>query len=528
MRLCRDGLRLRVAAALAGIEPRALLGAGALAQNDATVPRVLAGALHDEPRGGRRDARVLRACVLVQPHQVVDARLQPVGADGVGAVVLLADDTLAARHDAPALRIQCDAQGRERLEALAAAVGHRARVIFLRPEGQRAALPDRVVVLVEAGKGAAVRPEIPIAEHGQIDRVAVGQQNVVRRRAPCRAHQREDMVAIVHEVFVVPPELLHIKGGGAACNVQRAGARRVGVFLGVEHVRNQPSLGKVQQPRGALAALCGGQTDVIPLEKINVKMQQCRPLDQHVVHVASALRVGMIAVKVAQAVGLQRKVRNVDRQVCQRRAVVVRPAQRDAVIRQGDLHAHAGLIALVVVILRLVAARRFGNGQRELRPRRAAARAGRSHSQTVLPRLRGRKIQHVILDDCPPAAVLRQRKGQRMAVRVGKDLRQRQPEQLSRGKGLRLRCGHGQRAIRRRSRRKHAQQQRQGQEKCKIASFHRLNPFFFKHKNTPEGEKQQNFSLGRPAAPGLPRHRKKKQKSVVGIVRLSPQPIRAK
>ena len=201
----------------------------------------------------------------------------------------------------------------------------------------RVALRNAVNVLTELIK-AAVLIEVPVGEHGHVQPVAIGQQDIVAGAAPALAHQGVLMVAEVHQILVVAPELLHVQAGGAAGGIQGNGAATV-IGNAAIHVPHIGSFFVIQNTRGALAALAGGQAHVVPLNNIDIGVEGGGTLNDRIVIVAAPAKLGAVTVILAQAVIVQIKIGNGHVQIRQNGAILAH--QGNTVIGNGDVDGHA-------------------------------------------------------------------------------------------------------------------------------------------------------------------------------------------
>ena len=346
---------------------------------------------------------------------------------------------------------------------------------------ERVALGHGEAVLLKRGKRAAL-PEAPVAEHGDVDRVAVREEDIVARRAPARPHQGIDMVAVVHEVFVVAPELLHVQGRGAAGDVERQLVVRI--RLAAAHELHASAAVRTVDLLGAGLDLFLGEAQVVLADHVEIQMQRRRALDDHVIHIAARAVFRVVTVKLGKILVFQIEVRDLHFEMREDRTVVA--ADGHTVAR--DRHIHRDEIGgrLIVAVLALVALRGLRDGNRELHAGRLAVGARRRDSRSI--RAHGGVCERetllpIDLGDLGMLAVIAvvQRIGQRMAFAVGEILRKLNRKVLS------LLCCKGFARIRRREasvrRERRYRQQRehhqQREKQCKtfLTRLHWFFPF---------------------------------------------------
>ena len=439
--------------------------AGGLRRDDAFIPLTglcIAAGEDDLCRCGGV-AGVLRAVVRVIAQQVIGTGLQRGRVERVAAA--FARKLLLLF---PVFIVELHIETGDRLKGLRAAVGHGLGVILLRFECDLFTDLGGVVVLVKAGE-CAVGPEAPVGEHGQIDRVVVGQQNVVCRGAPARRHQGIDVVAVVHEVLVMAPEVLHVHGRGAAGDEQRIARILIGA---AEHVIHAfAAAGEFQQAGCALAAVLLGHAEVVALEHIDVEVQERRALHDLVVRIASGAVLRVVTVKIVQTVQGQGEVRDLDLQMRQDGAAVVLADDRCAVARDGHIDGDGGLVGLVIAVLVLVAVLhgldRDGNGDFGA----AAARAGSGNADAEFPCLGRGELQRIVLDIDLIAVIRLQREAESVPVRVGEHRSERELVQRTDLDGIGRRGTYRDVAVRREDRRDHRQKHGKHQQDAQD-SFH--------------------------------------------------------
>ena len=461
----RDLLRAGLTVHAAGERLDTGRRAGGLRRDDAFIPLTglcIAAGEDDLCRCGGV-AGVLRAVVRVIAQQVIGTGLQRGRVERVAAA--FARKLLLLF---PVFIVELHIETGDRLKGLRAAVGHGLGVILLRFECDLFTDLGGVVVLVKAGE-CAVGPEAPVGEHGQIDRVVVGQQNVVCRGAPARRHQGIDVVAVVHEVLVMAPEVLHVHGRGAAGDEQRIARILIGA---AEHVIHAfAAAGEFQQAGCALAAVLLGHAEVVALEHIDVEVQERRALHDLVVRIASGAVLRVVTVKIVQTVQGQGEVRDLDLQMRQDGAAVVLADDRCAVARDGHIDGDGGLVGLVIAVLVLVAVLhgldRDGNGDFGA----AAARAGSGNADAEFPCLGRGELQRIVLDIDLIAVIRLQREAESVPVRVGEHRSERELVQRTDLDGIGRRGTYRDVAVRREDRGDHRQKHGKHQQDAQD-SFH--------------------------------------------------------
>ena len=202
------------------------------------------------------------------------------------------------------------------------------------------------------------------------------------------------MVAVVHEVFIVAPELLHVHAGRAAGEGQSELIILIGSFAA--HILD------------ASAAICaddlslpGGDllrrvAEVVNADHIQVQMQRRGTLDDRVVYIAAGTVFGAVAVVIGEAIQAKIEVWHIHLKVRDHSALIADDG--DAVAGDGDPDSHAVLRRLVVAVLALIAGftRVDGDGQRRRRSNIAVVGAGRRNRGRVSARAGVGKMQTAI------------------------------------------------------------------------------------------------------------------------------------
>ena len=285
------------------------------------------------------------------------------------------------------------------------------------------------------------------------------------------------MVAVVHEVLVVAPELLHIHAGGAAGEVQG----QVLILIGntAEHILDAHVAIVTKDLHFAGGHLLRFKSQIVNADHIQVQVQRRGTPDDLCIHIAAGAVFGVVAVVIGEALILQIKIGHIHFQMRQDRAVV--PADGDAVAGDGDPDSDAVLRRLVVAILALVAllARFNGDGQRRLRSHAAVAAAGRRDRGGVSARVGVGEMQTALSDLGVIAKVFAgQGIGHAVALAVRKQVCHFDYELRALCRGKRGVFRHsdrmpGCRSVRRKGHcRQHTQQHGKNQQQTCYSSFH--------------------------------------------------------
>ena len=193
------------------------------------------------------------------------------------------------------------------------------------------------------------------------------------------------MVAVVHEVLIVAPELLHVHAGGAAGEVQSQARILIGGFA--EHIPDAVAHAVMTKDlHFAGGHLLRFKSQIVNADHIQVQVQRRGTLNDRVVYIAAGAVFGAVAIEFFKALILQIKIGHIHFQMRQDRAVV--PDDGDAVAGDGDPDSHAVLRRLVVAVLALIAllARFNGDLQRCLSGDSRIAGAGRRNRGRVSAR----------------------------------------------------------------------------------------------------------------------------------------------
>ena len=150
---------------------------------------------------------ILRGGIAIRTQEIIGARgfgqRDAQGGAGIGLAVS------HVPHLFPVGVVQRDIHARERLQLV---VG---RIPALEVYGEIAAWIAAIDVLIKAAE-FSLQVEIPVGEQANINGVPIGQQDIVRRGAPARTHKRVHMIAVILQVQVMAPEVVHKEAGGAA------------------------------------------------------------------------------------------------------------------------------------------------------------------------------------------------------------------------------------------------------------------------------------------------------------------------
>ena len=435
---------------------------------------------HDLRRGGSK-ARVL-AALRIAAEQIVGARL----VKGVGEFAAVVVRRNGLTDLLPLRVIHLHIKAGDRVELFRAAVGHRFGVVLNGVERQGLAGSDGIIVLVKRGERAAVVPEAPVGEQGNVNRVAVREEDVVARRAPARAHQRIDVVAVVHEVFVMTPELLHVQRRGAAGDVERSHVVRIrDILVHIVHICGTALVAVDLHFAGH--NLFRLVAEIVHADHVKIQLQRRRPLNDHVVHILALAVVGVITVKVRKTLVCQIEVRDVHLEMREDRAVVAH--ERHAVARDRHIHLDGRGFRFVVAILARIALLALLDGDRELYAGGFAAGARRRDGQGVVAHFgfREREIPApvLVLGDLGLRAVFAaERIGQRVTFAVGEIVGKLDLELCAllcrEGRFVFRyfrRCEASVRCERRYRQQREHHQQREKQSKALLTHLHKIFPF---------------------------------------------------
>ena len=303
------------------LEPQHI--SGGLQRDSAAV---VAGS-HRHLCGGGSIVGSSRLGASVRRHQIIGARL--IKGIGIGAIAG------NVSHLIPVLVIDGYVQTADGFQLRRFAVFRRAGARLEGRGSDRITLRNIISILTELVE-AAILIKVPVGEHGHIQPVAVGQQDIVAGAAPALAHQGVLMVTEVHQVFIVAPELLHVQAGGRAGGIQCWSAV---IGQSAIHIQHIGFFLIVQNARGAPAALVGGQTHVVPLNNVDIGVEGGGALDDRIVVVAAPAEFRAVTVILAQTVVVQIKIGNGHVQIRQNGAILAH--QGNTVIGNGDVDGHA-------------------------------------------------------------------------------------------------------------------------------------------------------------------------------------------
>ena len=99
--------------------------------------------------------------------------------------------------------------------------------------------------------------ESPVGKHSHINGIAVRQQDIVGGRTPAGAHIGIAVIAIVHQVAIMPPELIH-KNAGRAAGIHKCFVISAVIGKLTAHIVDVMLLGIVQHAGLTGAALLFG------------------------------------------------------------------------------------------------------------------------------------------------------------------------------------------------------------------------------------------------------------------------------
>ena len=203
-------------------------------------------------------------------------------------------------------------------------------------------------VFIEGGKIAGV-VESPVGKHSHINGIAVRQQDIVRGRTPAGTHVGVAVIAVVHQVAIVTPELVH-KDAGSTAGIHKCLV--VSAIIGqlTAHIVDVVFLGIFQNTGFAGTALLFGQAHIVPLQQIDVQMQAGGSANNGAVHIGTSAAVCTVAVILCQAVQIQLEVRNCNLQIGQHTVIGF---QGHTVIGYSHINSNGRLVGLIVAILLL-------------------------------------------------------------------------------------------------------------------------------------------------------------------------------
>ena len=382
-------LRQVHAVALAQIDGGLCCGADALAQGH--IGLLLPLRLYHHPGIGRRIAGVVRAVVGIYAQQIVHARLQAGGIQCIGVAVFPDGLQRFPRHCAPVFPVQIDLQAGDGLGLILLALCHGLGIILQRLEHHAVAGRHGVCILIKAGK-RAVLPEAPVGEHGQIDGIPIGQEDVIRRAAPAVAHQRIDMIAVIHQVLIMAPELLHVQRSRRSRNVKRQ--HIIFICRPVIEILHPTVAGRAENLDTALHDFLRGHVHVVHAQQVQIQVQRRGALHHRFAHIGAASVFRAVAVVVLQPLGLQVKIRHLHLQMVENRLVFVISHNGNTVVGDGDIDLDLRRRRLVIVVLAGTAAGcRLDDKSQRGRGAIAAGALGR-HRGRIDARLRLGERQH--------------------------------------------------------------------------------------------------------------------------------------
>ena len=148
------------------------------------------------------------------------------------------------------------------------------------------------------------------------------------------------MVDVVHQVFIVSPEILHVHRLCAAGDPQRAVVIAVGI-----RIQDAVSIHVVHSFLGvhvqiALAACAVRKSHVVLFEYVQVQMQHCGTFYDLVSDIVAALfkAGGGIAVEILQSVIRQIEIRHGDLHMRKHSLLCIVAHDGNAVVGQGEIH----------------------------------------------------------------------------------------------------------------------------------------------------------------------------------------------
>ena len=274
---------------------------------------------HVHDRGRRGEARVFGALVRIQTENLVIAAFAECVA--VFAFIVGRNGKIFAAAVFNRQIVRRDIQAVNGRAFIGGTVQPRLGLRFQRLNGQRRSLRDEVFVLVEEHERAAIVPERPVGEHRYVDRHAVLEQDVIGGRSPALGLQRVLVVDVVHQVFIVAPEILHVHRFGAAGDIKR-GKREI-VEIPAVHIAHADVLAIQTHVQIALAAFAVVQALIVFFQHVQIQVQHRRTLDDLIADVLAALLEarGRIAIEILQTIIRQIEIRHRDLDVRKHRAV---------------------------------------------------------------------------------------------------------------------------------------------------------------------------------------------------------------
>ena len=214
---------------------------------------VAAGALvaNNDPGHSRSHLRgILVGGIGIHCQQVINTIcLRHIHSDGVGICTVV----IQLGNFFPITAIQFD------LQVLAAVHGNKVlrscgSAPLLGLDSNAAAALCYFVNIFIKGCKVAVVVKTPVGEHSHIDGITIRQQDVVGGRTPAGTHVGVAVIAVVHQIAIMTPELVH-KDAGSAAGIHKRLVVSAVIGQIATHVEDIVLLGIFQHTRGTNTAL---------------------------------------------------------------------------------------------------------------------------------------------------------------------------------------------------------------------------------------------------------------------------------
>ena len=135
----------------------------------------------------------------------------------------------------------------------------------------------------------------PVGKHSHIDSITVGQQDVVSGRTPAGAHIGIAVIAVVHQIAIMTPELVH-KDAGSAAGINQCLVISAVVGQFAAHIVDVLFLSVLQHTRGTNTALFLRQAHVVTLQQVDVQMQAGGSANNSIVHIGASAAISTVAI----------------------------------------------------------------------------------------------------------------------------------------------------------------------------------------------------------------------------------------
>ena len=143
--------------------------------------------------------------------------------------------------------------------------------------------------------------EAPVGKHGQVNGITVGQQDIVGGRTPAGTHVGVAVIAVIHQVAIVTPELVH-KDTGSCTGIHQRLVIAAVIGKLTAHIENIVLLGILQHTGGAITALLFRQTHIVALQQVDIQVQAGGTTHYIFINVRTFAAVGLITVVLLQTV----------------------------------------------------------------------------------------------------------------------------------------------------------------------------------------------------------------------------------